>query len=505
MDEEVKQMIKVSEVTDKDRIDTMMRGGTLIGMLNNFSGVGQIHGYVGTSLIQRMIGWQVDCTFYNELCGPDQVADIYRWFGISQIWTGDSAYTVMKNFDKPDVFEVGEKPLGEYDGQSATFQYFAFKDDTGLASITNKPSLLVIGDNPPNFDVLDIVFRDLSKVDFGYKDAWSVKGKRFIDDYTFDELKKFEILVLHGYQYHNKTKAWGLLEKYVNAGGNLFVDSGWQYTTKDWGKENQGVIEELVMPKIIPVEKTKWGKVEKGKWNFKLGNNTITEGVTLDDWGEPLWSGQPWGVASAQKTSLKKGATSLLENNGQILSASWEVGKGKVVWTGFDFWGHLMLYQANDERQFVKNVFQWLASGDPSEEIRLDFNRQTPDRIIIDFKTLSGKNKLMFKEVASDNWKAELKTTNGQNQNLTMYKAGPGWKMVLIPDGIDSGQVIFSFVRNSKGWTGLILSCLAVVLIIVLFLLKLVKRGWEQRIADRFNHFWQNKKMNLKTEWQEEE
>jgi hypothetical protein len=181
-------------------------------------------------------------------------------------------------------------------------------------------------------DVFDTVFRGLSRVNFGYENAWSVKGKEHIDDYDLHELKQFNLIILRGYHYRSKNGAWKLLADYVSGGGNLFVDTGWQYMSSDWGKiaKEGGGFEEISLPDPVPVAKTIWGNVGTS-WNLNLYQSDIVSGVGIDDWGSLTWNAQPWGMALSKPEWLKEGAIPLIMDNGKVLVASSQFGQGKVV------------------------------------------------------------------------------------------------------------------------------------------------------------------------------
>lgn len=502
-DARIKKIVQVTGVTDKDRVETVPMGGRFVEEFNNSSQVSQVQGYIGTSLIQRMIGWQVACTYVNDTCSSEAVADLIRWFGVGQIWAEGKEPKTFPKFD-PKIFKRQVVSLGMFDGVESFINTYSLDEDIGLASITNKSALLIIGDNPPNNDVFDIVFRGLSLVDFGYKNAWSVKGKRFIDDYSPDELRKFEVIVLHGYQYHNREKAWSLLENYVKDGGALFADTGWKYLDKDWGKEEREIIKDLEMPGILPVSKTTWTKTNGKSWNLSLGNDPITKDISLADWGKPLWVNSPWEVAYAQKSDLKEGAVSILENDGKVLTASWKMGKGRVVWTGFNFWGHLISYKALDERNLVHNILVWLTEGNSSKEMRLDFERKTPDHVAIDFKTLSGNNKLMFKEVASSNWGAVIKSSQGDFSSK-IYKAGPGWKLIFIPANVSSGEVRFDYGKNRVEWLGIFTSVIALLSIVLYYIQRVLKINLLGHSFKKAKTLLVSNKNKIKETWKDDE
>jgi len=493
-------------LTDKDRVEIVPFSGAISGDLANKSDVSQIPAYVGANLIPRMIGWQVTCFYYGDFCGPTEVEDLARWFGISWVWLGGRGTVATENEEV--ISRIKQSGLFEFkqlnllvDGIPYEWNVYQFLESTGLASITNKPAILVIGDNPPNNDVFDTLFRVLSKINFGYPDAWSVKGKRFIDDYQLEELDQFEIVVLYGYQYHHKKKAWDLLEKYVQRGGKLLVNTGWKYMNPDWGKEVEGKYVELEMPKIFPVTKTIWGNMGY-QWDLKLPIHSVNEGVGNQNWGEPIWKGIPWEMATASQSWLREEATPLLINQDKILVASMNYGQGRVVWAGFDLWGHFYEYEVPDEKQFLKNLFSFLSERSEIWEEKLDFTRQEPDLIKIDFNQPGERRKLMFKETASQNWKAVLIST-GRKQKLSIFKAGPGWKMVFLPNDTNSGEVVFSYKKVWYEWLGIMISVL-IGIGLVLYLVGVSGEG-KFGLGGRVKVFLGQKFKSFKKQWESEE
>src|SRR4029079_355046 len=106
-----------------------------------------------------------------------------------------------------------------------------FKDDTVVAippekfqlfEVDNKPAVLVVGDqkNEPYWTT----FRVGVQGGLSFDKQYTVMGQTNIDDYSLAELEKYKVLVLHAYNYHSKTAAYKLLNDYVTAGGNVFID-----------------------------------------------------------------------------------------------------------------------------------------------------------------------------------------------------------------------------------------------------------------------------------------
>ncbi|MFC1711401.1 6-pyruvoyl-tetrahydropterin synthase-related protein [Patescibacteria group bacterium] len=441
-------------LTDQHRVEIPPFGGALNSTFTNYSEAGLISSYLGASLITGMISWQRDCFYMEGICSVAELEDLTRWFGISQIWARESeddespTSKRTKLFRESDIFEYVETEV-TVGSQTYPWSYYNFKDPTGLVSISNKPVILVIGDNPPNNDVFDKTFKILAKIGFGYQHAWSIKGKRFIDSYSLEQLSQFDLIFLHGYQYKNEKKAWDLVAKYLEGGGKVFINTGWQYKVPQWGKLEKEKSVAIELPKVFPVSQSVWGDIGK-EWENKK-------------WEMALWDDKPWGMALSKEEWLRNGATPLLVNKDKILAASWNYDQGQVVWTGFDFCGHMAYYDGTEEeKQFFKNIFSSLLDDQEIWEEKLDFDRTNPDSIRINFGDKATGNKLLFKEVDSPGWQARI-----GKRKLPIYRAGPGWKMVFLPSDIKEKEIIFSYGKAWFHWLGQIISLLTGAILIV--------------------------------------
>ena len=86
--------------------------------------------------------------------------------------------------------------------------------------------------------------------------GWLVRSESaYVDDYSADQLSLFPALVLVGYRYHDRNKAFGLLNDYVRAGGSLYIETGWQYVDPDWDLGSP-------TPSVLPVGELRWGSLD---------------------------------------------------------------------------------------------------------------------------------------------------------------------------------------------------------------------------------------------------
>jgi len=489
--ESLKAISEKVGLADEDRIEIPPFTGAFCATFTSAFPASVAFHCISASIIPGMIGWQAECFYEEGFCGTTEVEDLARWFGISQVWAKESERT--KLIAKSDLFEYVETEV-EIKGERDLWPHFDFKDSTGLASITNKPAILVIGDNPPNNDVFHKTFKVLSKIDFGYQQAWSVNGKRFIDSYSLDELSQFDLVFLHGYQYKSAKKAWDLLAEYLENGGKVFINTGWQYKVPEWGRMENGNSFAVDLPKVFPVKKSLWGDIGSDWENKK--------------WDRPLWDGKPWGMAIAEKDWLRQGAEPLLVDQDKVLAASWDYGQGRAVWTGFDFFGHLAYYQGTeDEKLFLKNIFLKLTDNQKIWEEKVHFDRLNPDLVKIPLSQKASGNKLLFKEADWPGWEARPVTSYqlpaATSKRLKIYRAGPGWKMVFLPGDFEGGELVFEYGKAWYEWLGIALTFLTA------FGLAIYLTGTADkkiiRIKNKASALFKSKFKNFKAKWNDEQ
>lgn len=506
--QQIEAIVKIVNPSSKERIDISPLEGQFAGSLGNVSQVGQIQAYFGSSLIQPMVGWQISCVYYDPLCKAEDIKNLYQWFGVSQVWRGmDQADAVSvgigERLSKLEFLEPETIHIDIPDEASIDWKIFHLKEPNGLASITNKPTILIIGDNPPNNDVYSMVFKVLPRIGWGYDRAWTVDGSQKIDDYSLEQLKQYKAIILHGYRYNSKN-SWQKLEKYVQGGGRVLINTGWKYFAQDWGRESKESKEKFVnleMPAIFPVKQTTWTSLGK---NWSDLSSEVTQ-ENLSNWAELTWEGYDWSMAVAKKEWVKPGARIVLSAGENVLMAEQAMGGGKILWTGFDFIGHLSGKRSENEEKFLDSALISLMGETTSEEKRLDFDRIRPDLIKITYSQLPGENKLMFKEVAASGWKANL-TSEGIKTELPIFKAGPGWKMVLLPEGTAAqGQITLSYHTDNIKRIGYLTTFVGILAALIYSFLTFTKKNWKERLAQKAKGLLSGRLEKAKEEWEDED
>jgi hypothetical protein len=272
---------------------------------------------------------------------------------------------------------------------------------SGLASQwTGGASVLVVGRTQSSVPALyNFVFERATSGILPFASAWLVRGTSAnIDDYSDAELSRYSGIVLLGYQYNDQSSAWSRLDRYVRGGGHLFIETGWQYVDPDW---NLGSA-----PATLPVTGLQWGSLDPSA-------TPLVEGMVDQQFGRFMYGNGGWGASSS--TSLRPGATELVKVGSRIVAARWELGKGRVVWTGMNLLAHDASSASADEDKFVTSQLAWLfgSPGDVGTQVAISPAWDGSDKASLALEPSSGQSIVLFKESLFPGWSAQLVTPGG--------------------------------------------------------------------------------------------
>jgi hypothetical protein len=387
------------------------------------------------SLIHGMWGYQAG-EFYGKdklYKSPVPLGDLTDWFGLKYV-------LIVPNFDPFNKYIAnGWKQLTKYSNTTRNwgFEVWENPNPTNLYSATKRPVILAIGDFDKGF--FDHVFRSANLGALPYKDAWIVQGSKNIDDYSLEDLKQFRGIILQGYSYHfwDKGGAWGMIQQYVEQGGNVFVDTGWQYVAKDWGSPNGSIN----TPGPLPVSKVDWSNIGT-TWEGTEINPDFAQNIDLTKFDPPVWDGNPWGMSLSDSQSLRDGAKSILSKDGKVIIAEQKIGNGTILWSGMNLLSHVT-YKMNDyEAAFVGQLFKPLFADSTADDYtNIAFTRDNPDNVRFTLGDSSDTPTwLLFRESYAPYWHANL-ISNNTTTPLHIYSAGPGFVLMRIPK-INAGDSI---------------------------------------------------------------
>lgn len=436
LNEALEEWFDIDETTILD-VSPYAAGGAImqgVGLVSDTRFTNLYHYYA--SLIHGMWGYQAGVFYGKEPLYKSErlLADLTDWFGIKYA-------VVVPGFDPFEKYEkAGWKPKKEFNEYSLSekediqqgswgIEVWENPRAQGLYSVRRRPVILVITDFKRGG--YDHVFRTGNLGSLTYADAWVIEGGNNISDYTLDELFVFDGIILHGYSYRGKSQAWSKLARYVEQGGKLFVDTGWQFVAEDWG--NSGSPEsDYSLPEPFPVRKTRWSNIGTS-WDGAEVESAVSDKVDFSSFDPPLWNGNPWGMSLASMTDLREGSMPILWKGDRLMMAKRTFGQGEIVWSGINIFSHITQNFNEAEADFLREVLEPLFSQTEVEDIQgVGIKREGPDEVVFAFaKEINEPFWLLFRESNSPYWRA-TKHSAGKITRIPIYSAGPGFVLMRL-------------------------------------------------------------------------
>jgi hypothetical protein len=303
--------------------------------------------------------------------------------------------------------------------------------------------------------------------------GWSVRGQSpYIDDYTPAELARYPDLMLLGYRYHNRARAWDLLNGYVRAGGSLYVETGWQYVDPDWDLGSPA-------PSVLPVGELDWAPLDQSA-------PVLVSGVASPSWGSMSYAGSGWGASSASAASLRPGAEPLVSVGGRVVVASWQLGKGRVVWSGMNLIAHDSGAGSPVEDQFVASTFDWLFGGGDTAAPQLNLNPTWvgSDQARLDLSESAGPTWVLFKESFAPGWSAQLTWPSspgvtGGSRSVPLVDGEMDFMLARLDSVPPGARLLFTYGPTTGVYLAWVLSALSLAGLVAW----VIRPAWFGRLA----------------------
>jgi hypothetical protein len=410
--------------------------------LNAVYDVPQTRGYAAFPQI-RNPDWQfwLDSTAWNGDASEAQRTFLFDWYAVKWVYVPapympSTAGVVSKLTGHPELYEAVPSTRG------ATSLTFSFLRPTPIAVATNAPAILVIG-QPENYQV---VFRDLSYSDFDTAHAIPVQGGPYVDDYSAQDLAKFDEVLIYGGRAHDSARALDLLNGYVRSGGGLIVESSGSPLA-----DGSGIDEP------VPITGAT-GHDVKGDWRFKTESSPITDGIDFSSFGPARYNGGPWTVSAA--TGVKSWAQTVVWSGADSVVVAGQLGQGRVVWSGLNLPFHIDSYRSAEESRFLTTAMAWASRSKIDAAAVASARRDGPQQMTISVDSTA--RGVLFKESWFDRWHAYV---NGRE--VDVLPAGPGFMYILLPkDTRFPATVQWRYEKSVADWAGIVVSAVTLIALV---------------------------------------
>src|SRR4029077_18333349 len=140
------------------------------------------------------------------------------------------------------------------------------------------------------------------------------------------------------------------------------------------------------------------------------------DGASGQQFGSFSYGSGGWGASSAP--SARQGATELVRVGDRVVAARWDVGRGRVLWSGMNLMAHDATSGSAGEDVFLANQFAWLfaRSGPASSQLSIQPTWTGSDQVSLALEPSAGPSLVLFKESLFPGWTARLVTPNGSSR-----------------------------------------------------------------------------------------
>ena len=346
-------------------------------------------------------------------------------------WCGCEFVFLNPKYDAIDTYiEAGWEKVFD---DAKNVEIWKHPETPSLASVSSRPTILHVGYTY----AFENIFKAAGRGAIPYDEAWLVSGNELVDHYSASELLQFDMVLLYGYNYKNEDKAWDLLREYVEGGGSLFIDTGWQWQVPDWQMENA--------PSVLPISQTTWTNYGVTK-DYRIEYPDIGMGLSAELLAPLEWNGQPWSVSGVGRENVREWGRVVLSVSDQPLIVAGELGAGRVVWSGMNLPSHAIDKNNSEEFQLLNSLTLWLLDQGDVSDYSVDVEREHADRIQFRLEDLPEEQTwLLWREFTYPAWNAYLTTPDGNRSELPIYQAGPGFMLLPLPAISGESTVVLEF------------------------------------------------------------
>jgi len=243
--------------------------------------------------------------------------------------------------------------------------------------------------------------------------------------------------------------AWRRLSQFVEAGGRLWVETGGNSIMKD----RNG------LPEVLPLQTLDYGDLGK-EWQLTGELAGVMEQKKLS---ALMYEADAWKLSYGLEETVKEGARVLLRQNDQPIVVERDMGEGKVLWTGVNWFYRQDAYRKNgfNEVRPIGLLMKRLLGDLDKVKIEADeVEFIEPEEARIAGQGFKG---VLYRYNKWPGWTAEAKV-DGKKKKLKVYTAGPELMYVSVPEEMRGGEVEvrFKYKGSMSDWLFLGVTVIAI-------------------------------------------
>lgn len=413
------------------------------------------------------------------------------WYGIKYIQAGASKATdspLPETFAGKDFFKNQESldftnyRIDQSDEHTQVLNYFELQDNL-TSPILSPTKAKTVGIISSDYGY-ETVMRVMSEINIQSRSLIPVKLGNKIDGLSDKDLSAMDALIVYDYTYDNKSAAFSLLNKFLDQGKKIFIDTGTEI--KDANNAS--------LADIFPMDSLE-RKPLKSEWDISAEGSNLTDDIDFSSFDPPVFDNSPWSFSyPTESSTLREGSKVALRNFGKPILMTYK--DQHVIWSGMNLPYHIIRQHNSEEAKFFKNILLSIMALNDEDLPKSTVNFVDNQNRTVSFSEGSG---VLFKEQDYPGWRATIKTDSG-SQSLKIYKAGPaypGFMYVRIPEETAGKEatVSFSYGGNPVMWMLCVMSFVIGIFLLDEIVLnggilgKFKKRTWK-KIKVKVSAWW---------------
>jgi hypothetical protein len=358
--------------------------------------------------------WDIADHFYNK---SDYVEDI----ALSS--TGQSVITISSDYTSPIVSSVNTPVVG-----------FVGSDDSYMTFV-----------------------KDIAVLNLNTSYLIPVRLSTSLSGITANKLKYMDALVI--YDYKNGLfggSKWSEIEDFVKKGGKVWIETGGNSILSQSGN----------LPAIFPISQNKLGPLDEN-W---IVTGEMADRLDFSQMSKLIFKGNTWKLSYSSQNNIKTGAKVLLSEKGNPIVVTQNMGKGKVVWSGANFFYRSEEYRKNgiNEVKPINYILHNLLGDLSKTKVDSKVTMNTPEKITLSGSNFSG---VVLKENHWPGWVAKV-NAGGRNYSVPVFSAGPELMYIPIPKEVRKDNIIvkMNYLGGPISWIGFIVSAISLVICLIYLL-----------------------------------
>jgi len=304
--------------------------------------------------------------------------------------------------------------------------------------------------------------RDIAMLNLNTAYVIPVKLSNSISGISLDKLALVDALVIYDFKKGNPLfyrSGWDKVLNFVKNGGQVWIETGGDSVEK----------ESVSLPAAFPITASKYGPLDKD-W---YPGGELASKIDFSSLGPLVFQDTPWRASYASPEEVKPEARILLTQKGYPVAVAQQVGKGRILWTGLNFWYRPEEFRHQgkgmNEAGVVKLFWEELFGELPQRKVQSQVERSEPEHIEVVGQGFSG---VVFKENNWPGWKAVV-DAGGKKRGVPIFTAGPELMYIPVPKDMRTGEikVLIDYHGDPFYWFCFFISLVSFLLVVLYLVL----------------------------------